>query len=141
MKPRYLLDTNILSEVLKPVPSASVIAQINTHSRELATASVVVHEISFGCLRLPIDSRKRIEIQRYIDEVIRRELPIFNYDTDAALWHSEQRARLTAQGKSPAFVDGQIASVAYVNNLILITRNIDDFSIFDGLSVNNWFEC
>jgi tRNA(fMet)-specific endonuclease VapC len=137
MKPRYLLDTNILSEVLKPIPSASVIAQINMHSRELATASSVVHEISFGCL----DSRKRIEIQRYLNEVILRELPIFNYDTDAALWHSEQRARLTAQGKSPAFVDGQIASVAYVNNLILITRNIDDFSVFDGLSVNNWFEC
>jgi tRNA(fMet)-specific endonuclease VapC len=137
MKPRYLLDTNILSEVLKPIPSASVIAQINMHSRELATASAVVHEISFGCL----DSRKRIEIQRYLNEVILRELPIFNYDTDAALWHSEQRARLTAQGKSPAFVDGQIASVAYVNNLILITRNIDDFSVFDGLSVNNWFEC
>ncbi len=141
MKPRYLLDTNILSEVLKPVPSAAVISQINTHSREVATASAVVHEISFGCRRLPVDSRRRLEIQRYLDEVILRELTIFNYDTDAALWHSEQRARLAAQGKSPSFVDGQIASIAYVNNLILVTRNVDDFSGFEGLLVNNWFEC
>jgi tRNA(fMet)-specific endonuclease VapC len=43
-------------------------------------------------------------------------------------------------GKTPAFVDGQIAAIAYCNNLILITNNISDFDNFQGLKIENWFE-
>jgi tRNA(fMet)-specific endonuclease VapC len=67
-------------------------------------------------------------------------LPIVSYNTAAALWHSQQRVRLTAEGKTPPFVDGQIAAIAKVNNLVLVTRNIDDFIQFEDLSVENWFD-
>jgi tRNA(fMet)-specific endonuclease VapC len=140
MKSLYLLDTNILSEVLKPNPSKHVIEKISSRGGEIATASIVVHEISFGCLRLPENSKRRIDIQLYIDNVILTDLPIFDYNTPAALWHSEQRAKLMAQGKTATFTDGQIASIAYVNGLVLVTRNIKDFMHFNGLMIENWFE-
>jgi len=115
MSLRYLLDTNILSEVIKPNPSLSVLARINQHKFELATASIVVHEFVFGYLRLSTNSKRRANLKTYIDQVILNTLPIFPYDTTAALWHSEQRALLTTQGKTPPFADGQIAAIAKVN--------------------------
>ena len=66
MKSRYLLDTNILSEVLKPNPSKSIVENINLKNEELSTASIVLHEIAFGCWRLPENSKQRLNIQQYI---------------------------------------------------------------------------
>ncbi|MCB2261873.1 MAG: type II toxin-antitoxin system VapC family toxin [Candidatus Thiosymbion ectosymbiont of Robbea hypermnestra] len=137
---RYLLDTNILSEAIKPHPSSSVLEHTNRHNSEVSTASVVVHELLFGCLRLPLEAKRRVDLQDYLDQVILAGLPIFSYDTAAALWHSQERARLTAQGKTPSFTDGQIAAIAKVNNLTLVTRNVDDFDRFEGLIVENWFD-
>ena len=56
----------------------------------------------------------------------------------AAGWHGQERARLEALGKSAPFVDGQIAAIAQVNELVLVTANIKDFSQFRGLKVENW---
>jgi tRNA(fMet)-specific endonuclease VapC len=41
--------------------------------------------------------------------------------------------------KSPSFVDGQIASIAFTNDLALVTNNVDDFKDFNGLIIDNWF--
>jgi len=135
MTPRYLLDTNILSEAVKPDPSPLVLARANHFGDELATACVVVHELLFGCLRLPFASKRRATLQIYIEQVVLTGLPIFPYDTAAALWHSQERARLMAQGQTPPFIDGQIAAIAKVNHLILVTRNVDDFVGFEGLTM------
>lgn len=139
MKSRYLLDTNIFAELLKPNPTPSVLAEIEKNSSEICTASIVVHEILFGCLRLPIGSKRRADIQLFIDNVILPRMPIFDYNIEAALWHAEQRAKLSLLGKTPAFADGQIASIVVTNNLILVTRNVTDFLPFEGLIVDNWF--
>ena len=63
---------------------------------------------------------------------------ILPYDDRAAEWHAKERARLSVKGSTPSFVDGQIAAIAQVNGLILVTRNIDDFKPFDGLKIENW---
>jgi tRNA(fMet)-specific endonuclease VapC len=47
---------------------------------------------------------------------------------------------LTSQGRTPSYVDSQIAAIARVHNLILVTRNTDDFADFVDLTVENWFE-
>jgi tRNA(fMet)-specific endonuclease VapC len=64
---------------------------------------------------------------------------ILPYDASAAAWHARERARLTRRGKRPAFVDGQIAAIAAVNDLVLVTRNLRDFSGFSGLEIESWF--
>ena len=137
MNVRYLLDTNVLSEPLRPRPDTRVLEKIKTYEGMLATATLVWHELWFGCLRLP-PSKKRMTIEQYLEEVVGRYLPLLSYDERAARWHAEERARLARIGRLPAFVDGQIAAIAAVNGLILVTRNIADFSAFRGLRVESW---
>ncbi|GAA6621904.1 hypothetical protein NUACC26_077260 [Scytonema sp. NUACC26] len=91
----------------------------------------------YGCLRLPL-SKKRQDIEDYISNVILAQLPLFDYNLKAAQYHAQERARLSKVGKSPAFIDGQIASIAVTNNLILVTNNVTDFQDFDGLMIENW---
>lgn len=52
--------------------------------------------------------------------------------------HAAERARLMNIGKSPPFVDGQIASIAATQNLTLVTFNIGNFANFHGLNVVSW---
>ncbi len=137
MTPRFLLDTPLLSEPASSRPNPHTLRLIRERLHLSATAAPVVHELAFGYLRMP-PSRKRTFIQRYIDEDLVRNIPILAYDEDAARWHAAERARLTALGLTPPFVDGQIAAIATVNGLVLVTANIDDFQHFRGLQVENW---
>lgn len=137
MSLRFLLDTNILSEPARPIPNANVLHQLDIHKLEIAVSSVAVHELLYGCLRLP-DSKRRDSLRNYIYESV-LNLPVFDYDLKAAQWHAQERARLSQIGKTSAFVDGQIASIAFCNNLILVTNNVSDFEFFNVLTIENWF--
>ena len=119
---KYLLDTNIVSEPLRPAPNPKVMARLKRHSGELAIASLVWHELWFGCQRLPA-STKRTVIEKYLNEVVAVSMAILPYDQAAAEWHAAERARLTAIGQTPPFVDGQIMAIAQTNGLILVTLN------------------
>jgi len=123
---KYLLDTNVLSEAVKTAPDRHVMAMIEAHQGEIVTASPVYHELEYGCQRLPT-SRKRDIIELYIHNVVLQHMVILPYEEQAARWHAQERARLEAMGRTPAFVDGQIAAVAKINGLILVTRNTSDF--------------
>jgi tRNA(fMet)-specific endonuclease VapC len=103
----------------------------------IVTASVVWHELQYGVCRLP-RSKKRSAIEKYLETVVGTTIPILPYDEKAARWHAAERARLEKMGKTPAFVDGQIAATAKVNGLTLVTGNVDDYSLFEGLTVENW---
>jgi len=136
---KYLLDTNIISELIKTSPNKMVINKLEHHRYESATASLVWHELQFGCLRLPA-SRKRKMIECFLQDILRKRMVILSYDTQAAQCHAKERARLMSSGVTPSFVDGQIASIAKTNDLILVTRNTTDFNHFSGLSLANWFK-
>ena len=137
MSAKYLLDTNILSEPLRPAPKAKVLARLKRHQDELTTASVVWHELWFGCQRLPV-SAKRTAIERYLNEVVVVSMPVLPYDQAAAEWHAAERARLTALGKTPPFADGQIMAIAHTHSLILVTLNPSDYSAFVEVKVEDW---
>jgi tRNA(fMet)-specific endonuclease VapC len=139
MTPQFLLDTNILSEPLRPQPNFGVLQKLRQHREVIATASVVVHEILFGCYRLPHDSRKRGDIEAYVAQSVCAQIPIFGYDLDSAMWFARERARLTSIGKTPAYADGQIAAIARVNNLTLVTNNVSDYADYADFKLENWF--
>lgn len=134
---RYLLDTNVLSEPLRPAPNQEVLDHLREHQAEIAIASVVWHELWYGCYRLSA-STKRSVIEAYLNTVVARAIPILPYDQQAALWHAEERARLTGIGRMPPFADGQIAAIAATNSLCLITFNRDDYAAFRGLRLEDW---
>ena len=134
---KYLLDTNVLSEAVKTAPDKSVLKMFEKHQHEIVTAAPVWHELQFGCQRLP-RSRKREVIASFLNDIVKRTMLILSYDDRAAEWHARERARLSSKGETPSFVDGQIAAIARVNGLIILTRNIDDFKPFLRLKIENW---
>ena len=135
---RFLLDTNILSEPLRPQPNLTVMERLIDQSEELATAAVVYHEMLFGLRRLP-ESKRRQAIAAYLQEEVETKLVILPYDAEAANWHAAERARLVGTGRTPPFLDGQIAAIAVVNELILVTNNTSDYADFQQLQLQNWF--
>lgn len=137
MSLRYLLDTNVISEPLRPKPNAQAMLRIKQHQNEIGIASIVWHELCFGYQRLPASVR-RDTIAQYLHHVVASTLPILPYDERAAAWHAQERARLTALGRTPPFADGQVAAIAYVNQLILVTFNTDDYAAFDGITLEDW---
>lgn len=134
---RFLLDSNILSELHRPMPNVRVLQKLDHYRNEVSVASLVAHEMIYGCWRLP-PSRRRDALWEYIQNSV-LSLPIFSYDLAAARWHAQERARLVPIGRTPAFADGQIASIAHSNGLILVTNNVSDFQAFEGLMLENWF--
>ena len=137
MSLKYLLDTDILSQPLKPAPDRKIVRRLRRHQDESATASPVWHEMLFGSLRLPPSKRRKL-IEQYLHEVVAATLPILSYDEAAAAWHAEERRRLERGGRVPPFVDGQIAAIAVVNGLTLVTRNRRDYNRFRDLNLADW---
>jgi tRNA(fMet)-specific endonuclease VapC len=136
---RYLLDTNIISEPLRPEPNPKILERLRNYQAQLATASVVWHELLFGCYRLP-DSERRAAIEEYLQRVVATSIEILPYDGHAARWHASERARLALAGRTPPFADGQIAAVARANDLVLVTLNLADYAGFRDLRVEDWRE-
>jgi tRNA(fMet)-specific endonuclease VapC len=108
-----LLDTTVLSEPMRQQPDAAVMAQLEKGGHRLHTASVVIHELRYGVQRLP-KGRRRARLNSYVQGVLASGLTVLAYDTTAA--------------------------IAATQGLVLVTRNIRDFEVFDGLQLLNWFE-
>lgn len=139
MKLRYLLDTNAISEPLQLMPNVAFLRRFRTHGQRLAIAVTTWHEALYGMHRLPA-GRRRNQVRDYLFDVIAANLPILPYDTAAAQWHARERARLGAKGRTAPFADGQIAAVAKVHELTVVTANVTDFEIYDDLAVENWLQ-
>lgn len=133
----YLLDTNILSELAKRDPDPMVEQHLEHHQFQCAVGAPTIEELSFGIYRLP-PSAKRSMLMQWLDEIL-KDFVLLPYDHHCGLWLGRERARLTAIGKPSPHTDGEIAAIATVNELTLVTRNTMDFQNFSGLRVENWF--
>ena len=102
-----------------------------------AIAAPVWHELSYGVRRLPKGKRRTV-LEAYLRDVVRSSFAVLPYDEAAAEWHGRERARLESIGRAAPFVDGQIAAIAHVHSLIVVTANPQDFRRFDGLRIENW---
>lgn len=137
MSARFLLDTNVVSAPILKLPDEVVLRRLERHGIQCAIPSVVWHELVYGAKRLPEGSR-RTALETYLYEVVRTSFPIVPYDEPAATWHGLERARLQELGTPAPFVDGQIAAIAAVNDLILVTANVRDFARFRDIEVQDW---
>jgi tRNA(fMet)-specific endonuclease VapC len=133
---KVLLDTNALAEAIRPAPSVSFMKRLRANDAKVAIASVTLHEALYGIERLPEGKRKEM-LRDYMREVVMK-MPALPYDAQAAEWHARERVRLEAAGRSMPYADGQIAAIAVVNGLTLVTANVRDFRSVEGLRVEDW---
>ena len=134
---RYLLDTSTVSRAEGRFPNHDVVSRLRDVGDQAALASVVWYELRYGMERLP-DSRRKSEIQRFLQDVVQPSYFVLPYDTEAAAWHAQEAARLEQEGLTRPFRDGQIAAIAAVNDLTVVTANVRDFEHFRRLVVEDW---
>jgi predicted nucleic acid-binding protein len=134
-----LLDTCVVSELIRPAPEPSVVAWVKAADDEQLYLSVLsLGEIRKGTHRLPAGpKRKKLEAwaERLRSEFSKRILPID--DGIALLW-----GELTAEARRKGFVltaiDGLLAATAINHRMPLVTRNVDDFSAVAVEIINPW---
>jgi tRNA(fMet)-specific endonuclease VapC len=134
---KFLLDTSTVSSAISVRPDRNVLNRLTQRGHECAIASVVWDELTYGCMRLETGRRKS-ELEAYLRDVVLKSFPILPYDQAAATWHGIERARLERAGRPGPYVDGQIAAVARVHDLVLVTANVRDFARFKDVKVEDW---
>lgn len=136
----YLLDTNVLSELVKPRSDPAVKAWIGAHSQlDLYTSALVLGEIARGVEQMAPGWR-RDELEQWLVHDLPRQFEgrVLGIDVDVALaW-----GRLTAEGKRAGrelrVVDGLLLATAAARKLTVATRNIQDFEGRGVPVVNPW---
>jgi hypothetical protein len=132
------LDTNIISNVTKPVPSEALVAWMSRQAdADLFISSLTVAEIRRGILEKPA-GKKRKELERWFSGpegpqglFAGRVLP---FDEKAGLIWARLMADVTAKGRPRSPLDMIIAAVAEANNCVVVTENERDFA---GLKIVN----
>ena len=135
---RYLLDTNIISNVVKPRPSESLLAWMSTQRDEdLFIASLTVAEICRGILEMPL-GKKRDALDTWFSG---SEGPqalfagrILSFDDNAGLIWARLMAEGKAVGRPRSGLDMIVAAVAAANQCVVVTDNEKDFA---GLQIVN----
>ncbi|MBT9587470.1 PIN domain-containing protein [bacterium] len=130
---RSLKDCGLATQV---VPSNCEVSARYQHSLSV-TSSITWHELQYGVRRLPAGKR-RSQLELFLLNLA--GLPILDYDERAATRHAAASVWLESHGKCMSQCDGQIAAVAEVHGLIVVTRNLADFQHYPGIQLENWFD-
>jgi hypothetical protein len=131
---RYLLDTNIISNITKPAPSAHLIAWMaEQNDADLFISSLTVAEIRRGILEKPAGTKRR-ELERWFSGPDGpRALfagRVFPFDENAALIWARLMSEGTGKGRPRNPLDMIVASVAEANDCVLVTDNVKHFPGF-----------
>lgn len=133
-----LLDTNVLSELMKLKPDQNVIKTIDSHANHKIFISAITHaEILQGLALLPQGKRKQslqTQALQIFDLFAGRTLP-FTHETSP--FYADIIHQRTSIGRAIGFPDAQIAAIALQNQLILFTRNTRDFEGISSLEIRN----
>jgi predicted nucleic acid-binding protein len=135
-----LLDTNIVSEVMKTRPAETVVAWLNDQSSEkLHISSITVGEIAFGLRILP-DGKRRSGLRERFEKFVTLAFDqrVLAYDESAARVYGELMGERRELGLPMSAPDGQIAAIARLHHLAVATRNVPDFESC-GIEVVNPF--
>jgi toxin FitB len=135
-----LLDTNIVSEVMKTQPAEMVVAWLNGQDSEmLYVSAITIGEIAYGLRVLP-DGRRRSGLKERFERFIALAFDqrVLAYDESAARVYGELMGERKELGQPMSSSDGQIAAIARLHHLAIATRNVPDFETC-GIDVVNPF--
>jgi len=136
----FLLDTNVISELLKPEPEAKVVRWIEETDESILFLSVItIGEIRKGIERLAPGSRRgRLESWLKIDLRARFRNRILPVDESVAERWGALSAAAAAKGKPLPVIDGLLAATAVHHDLMFVTRNVRDVAGTSVSTLNPW---
>lgn len=134
-----VLDTNVVSEAMKPEPHPAVRAWLNNQVAEtLYLSSVTLAELLFGIKALPLDKRKNRlggALDGFLELFGDRVLP---FDTNAARHYAELAVTAKAGGRGFPTPDGYIAAIAAANGFTVASRDTGPFEAAGVTVINPW---
>jgi predicted nucleic acid-binding protein len=131
----YLIDTNLLSELIRKSPNPNFIARLgSTPSSALYTASICIMELKYGALKRGNPS----DLWLMIEQHILSKVQVLNFSYKEAIKAGELIHQLYSMGKPIGIEDIMIGSIALCNGLKVVSANIKHFSHIPGLTIENW---
>ena len=132
----YLLDTDILSNLLKRRPSTNLIAKLAVVPQEQQfTTSITMGELLYGAHRIRTQS---VQLLARIRELLLRNLPVLPFDRAAADHYGRLKAELERRGTPVDEADLRIGAIALAWGYTVVTGNVRHFQRIPGLAVENW---
>jgi predicted nucleic acid-binding protein len=137
----FVVDTNVVAEVMKASPAPAVVSWLNAQDTALLfLTAVTIGEIRYGLGAMP-HGRRRLQLEEGFERLIALAFTgrILVFDEEAARHYGEVMARRKEMGRPLAVLDGQIAAIARANSCAVVTRNVRDF-LDCGVETVNPFE-
>ena len=137
-----VLDSNVLSELMRPAPDRAVVDWLDGIEAGLVfTTAITVAEILYGIERLPEGKRRHGFAEQagalFDDELAGRILP---FDEAAAVHYARHVAARESAGRPIGQPDGQIAAICLEHGASLATRNVDDFALLPLDLLDPWVD-
>ena len=135
-----ILDTNVLSELMRPEPAARVLDWAQSRSREeVYTTAINEAEMLYGLELLP-RGKRRDDLMAAMQATFYRDMAghILAFDSDAARIYSQIAASRRKQGRPISYSDAEIASIVQLHKATLATGNVADFENCGIRLINPW---
>lgn len=134
-----VLDTNVVSEAMKPEPDAAVRAWLNDQAAEtLYLSSVTLAELLFGIGALPAGKRKDVLAQALDGLVGLFRDRVLPFDTDAARHYAQLAVTARSAGRGFPTPDGYIAAIAVSRGFIVASRDVAPYEAAGVKVINPW---
>lgn len=135
-----VLDTNVLSELMRRRPAARVVSWVDEQDASgLAITAVTVAELLYGIARLA-DGARKTELAAAVDALVREDFAghVLPFDVPAAEHYADLVAERDRHGRPIGTADGQIAAICRCHDARLATRNVRDFGEVGLALVDPW---
>ena len=136
-----ILDTNLVSEPLKPKPDAAVLAWLDRQAPEtLYLTTITVAELQAGIETLPAGKRRTALREATAEIIVQFEGRVLSFDQDSAHAFGRVFAGTQAAGNPIHFGDCAIAAIAIRRGFVLATRNVRDYKGAGIELINPWVQ-
>jgi len=129
---RYMLDTNIISDLVKNPQGRAAKRIAKVGEDNICTSIIVAAELRYGCAK---SGSKRL--RKAVEDLL-SEIPVLPFDVPADAEYGGIRSALEAAGRPIGSNDLLIAAHAHATGATVVTANVDEFKRIRGLSVENW---
>lgn len=137
-----ILDTNVISEVVRPRPEPRVLAWLAAQpNQDVYLTAITTAEVLYGIYTMP-GGKRRTALDEAINLMFRHEFAgrVLPFDEAAGLRYARLVADLERAGRPMSAFDAQIAAIAGVHDAVVATRNVSHFAAAGVRLVNPWTE-